>query len=331
MTGRVLPTLEDVAREAGVSRSTASRVVNGGARVSPETLTAVDRAIERLGYVPNRAARSLVTNRSDSVALVVPEPDETVLSDPFFARVLRGITEILDEVDLQLVLVMARPGKVARAERFLRARHTDGVIVVSHHRDDRIEAAVVATRAPVVLIGRPFSGDVPWVDGANREGGRLAAEHLIERGARRVAVLAGPQDMAAGLDRLAGARDALAAAGLREGPVVETPFTRAGGAAAMDRVLAEDPEVDGVVAASDMVAAGALRTLTAHGRRVPEDVRLVGYDDLGLADELHLTTVANPAEEMGRTAARALLRWIAGRPATGPVELPVRIVVREST
>lgn len=331
------PTLEDVARLAGVSRSTASRAINGGARVAPEALSAVQEAVRRLGYVPNLAARSLVTNRSNSIALLVPEPDEILLTDPFFAHVLRGISAVLDDADLQLLLVMARPGRgVHRAERFLTAQHADGVIVVSHHRLDRLETAAVAGQVPVVLIGRPWISDsvVSWVDSANRDGARLATEHLLARGCRRIAILAGPQDMVAGFDRRAGVHEALEAAGLAPGPEVETPFTRAGGAAAMARALSQDPTIDGVVAASDLVAAGALTTLTLNGRRVPEDVRVVGYDDLGVAAETvpPLTTVVNPAEDLGRAAARLVVERITGS-ARGAAYVmpPPALVVRGTT
>lgn len=331
------PTLEDVARLAGVSRSTASRAINGGARVAPEALSAVQEAVRRLGYVPNLAARSLVTNRSNSVALLVPEPDEILLTDPFFAHVLRGISAVLDDADLQLLLVMARPGRgLARAERYLTAQHADGVIVVSHHRLDRVESAAAAGHVPVVLIGRPWIGEstVPWVDAANRDGARLATEHLLERGCRRLAVLAGPQDMVAGFDRRAGVHDALEAAGVTAVAEAESPFTRAGGSAAMARVLAEHPTIDGVVAASDLVAAGAMRTLVLSGRRIPDDVRIVGYDDLGVAAETvpPMTTVVNPAEDLGRAAARLVVERIGG--VAREVEYvmpPPALVVRETT
>ena len=331
------PTLEDVARVAGVSRSTASRAINGGERVGPEARAAVADAVSRLGYVPNLAARSLVTNRSGSVALLVPEPDEILLTDPFFAHVLRGVSAVLDDADLQLVLMMARPGRgLVRAERYLQAHHADGVIVVSHHRLDRIEAAAIAGQVPVVLIGRPWITDakVSWVDSANRDGARMATEHLLARGCRTIAVLAGPQDMVAGADRLAGVREALTAAGVTPGPEVETPFTRAGGAAAMARVLERDPSIDGVVAASDLVAVGALRTLAEHGRRVPDDVKVVGYDDLGVAAETvpPLTTVVNPAEDLGRAAARMVIDRINGGGASPRTVMPApTLVVRATT
>ena len=144
------PTLEEVAKQAGVSRSTASRAINGGLKVSPSAQTAVDEAIARLGYTPNRAARSLVTRRTDSVALVVPEPDERVLTDPYFAGTLQGISAALEPTNIQLVLLIARRGEGSqRTAHYLLNRHVDGAIVVSHHRDDALNQVLVDSHLPV--------------------------------------------------------------------------------------------------------------------------------------------------------------------------------------
>ena len=152
-----VPTLEEVALAAGVSRSTASRAINGGSRVSSEAQAAVDDAVARLGFVPNRAARSLVTRRTNSVALVVPEPDERFLNDPFFAATLRGMNSVLKNSDLQLVLLIAKLDESAgRIAQYLRNGHVDGAIVVSHHRKDDLEGAIEASRLPAVFVGRPF-------------------------------------------------------------------------------------------------------------------------------------------------------------------------------
>jgi len=153
------PTLEQVAERAGVSRSTASRAINGGLRVSPEALASVEAAVADLGYTPNRAARSLVTKRTDSIALVVPEPDERVLSDPFFAGTLNGLSSSLADSDMQVVLVIARPGESERTVRYLRNGHVDGAIVVSHHANDELDRALQLSRVPNVFVGRPLSAD----------------------------------------------------------------------------------------------------------------------------------------------------------------------------
>src|SRR6187551_650855 len=229
------PTLEQVAERAGVSRSTASRAINGGLRVSPEALASVELAVANLGYTPNRAARSLVTRRTDSIALVVPEPDERVLSDPFFAGTLNGLSTSLADSDVQVVLVIARPGDSERTVRYLRNGHVDGAIVVSHHRNDELDRALQTSRVPNVFVGRPLSAHdrgVQYVDTDNVEGGRIATRHLIDRGYKRIGTIAGPQDMSGGIDRLAGWRSAMAAAGMADDAVAYGDFTLSSGAAA---------------------------------------------------------------------------------------------------
>ena len=307
-----MPTLEEVAAAAGVSRSTASRAINGGSRVSPEAQAAVDAAIARLGYIPNRAARSLVTRRTESIGLIVPEPDARVLSDPFFASVIRGMNIALKDTDIQLVLLIAQPGdSTSRFRRYLNNGHVDGAIVVSHHRKDQLEELILQSRLPAVFVGRPFAlaESIRVVDVDNVAGGQVATEHLIARGRKRIAHISGPTDMSAGVDRRAGWLRAHAAAGLEPGPVYGGEFTEAIGAEAMERILAEDPTIDAVFAASDLMALGALRVLQHHGKRVPEDISVVGYDNLGVAASATppLTTAVNPVSDMTRLATFELL------------------------
>ncbi|MBE1875630.1 LacI family DNA-binding transcriptional regulator [Myceligenerans sp. TRM 65318] len=310
------PTLDDVARAAGVSRSTASRAINGGLRVSPEAQAAVDDAVARLGYSPNRAARSLVTRRTDSIALVMPEPDERIFTDPFLAATLRGVSAGLAGTDLQLVLLLARPGeRPGHMARYLGSGHVDGVIVTSHHRGDRLEPELAGGPLPAVFVGRPFEDDgLRWVDVDNVDGGRLATRRLLERGCRRIATITGPLDMTSGVDRLSGWRAEMRAAGLPDDAVVEGDFTIAGGTEATQRLLDEHPDVDAIFAASDLMAEGALRALAARGLSVPGDVAVVGFDDLGVAASTtpRLTTLRNPAVEMVNAATSTLLALLAG-------------------
>jgi len=329
------PTLEQVAERAGVSRSTASRAINGGLRVSPEALSAVEAAVADLGYTPNRAARSLVTRRTDSIALVVPEPDERVLSDPFFAGTLNGLSTSLADSDIQVVLVIARPGESERTIRYLRNGHVDGAIVVSHHRDDALDQALLASRVPNVFVGRPLSApdeDVQYVDTDNTEGGRLATQHLIDRGCRRIATIAGPQDMSAGIDRLAGWRVAMEASGLDQSAVVHGDFTITSGARAARDLLARFPDVDGIFIASDLMATGALGVLAELGRDVPGDVAVVGYDNLGVAASTTppLTSVIQPVVAMARAAGARLLDQLHGAPSSEPLIFAPELVVRAS-
>jgi DNA-binding LacI/PurR family transcriptional regulator len=340
------PTLEQVAALAGVSRATVSRVVNGSPKVSPVVRAQVERAVAKLGYVPNRAARSLVTRRADSVALVVSEPHARFFSEPFFAGMVRGVSAALAETGVQLLLLIAQdlPDR-GRLERYVVGGHVDGVLLASLHGDDPLPGTLERAGVPAVLVGRPVPGvrgtagatPASYVDADNRGGARTAVDHLAGRGRRRIATITGSLDMGVGLDRLEGYRDGLAAAGLAEssGELVEPgDFTEEGGATAMARLLARpgDP-VDAVFAASDLMAAGALRALRAAGRRVPEDVAVVGFEDSAVARYAQppLTTVRQPIEEMGRQATRLLLGQIAGEAGGMHLILDTELVVRSST
>ncbi|MEU9833907.1 LacI family DNA-binding transcriptional regulator [Streptosporangium sp. NPDC048047] len=328
---RARPTLEKVAARAGVSRATASRVVNGSTRVAPQIREAVNRAVDELGYVPNQAARSLVTQRADSIALVFPEPSTRVFSDdPTFGGIIRGVSMEFEEADKQLVLMLAgTEGSYRRVERYATNGHVDGVIVASMHGSDPLPAILARRGVPVVCSGRPtMAGELPYVDMDNAGGAERAVRHLLERGRRRIAAIAGPQDMVAGIDRLAGYRNVLRDSD-RRSIVAVGDFTRESGTAAMRHLLADDPALDAVFAANDLMALGALRALRDAGRSVPGDVAVVGFDDIPAASyaEPPLTTVRQPTEEMGRQLARMVL----GLEDRGSVVLSTELVVREST
>jgi len=325
------PTLEAVAALAGVSRATVSRVVNGAANVKPDIRTAVMRAVEELGYIPNSAARSLVTRRTDSIALVVSEPPSRVFSDdPFFSAVIRAVSQELEAADRQVILMLASSAAGhSRVERYVAGGHVDGVILLSMHGADPLPAALSRSRVPMISHGRPVpSLPVPYCDCDNRGGARAAVEHLIGRGRRRVATIAGPPDMTAAQDRLAGYHRALADSDLQ--PIVATgEFTRESGANAMRRLLADDPGIDAVFAASDLMAIGALGALRSAGRRVPDDVAVAGFDDIELArfSEPPLTTVRQPVAEVAACIVQMLL---SPEPPAAPVILPTELVIRES-
>ncbi|HYO42711.1 MAG TPA: LacI family DNA-binding transcriptional regulator [Candidatus Limnocylindrales bacterium] len=335
--GQGAATLEAVARVAGVSRATVSRVVNDSPRVSTDVRLAVEVAIRQLGYTPNRAARSLVTKRSESIAVVITEPPGRLFSDPFFPRLVRGVSGALASRDKQLVLLMPEHGDEMRTIRYLTGGHVDGALLVSLHGEDPIPSALLARGVPFVFVGRPPAGtNVSYVDVDNRQGGRRATRHLLEIGRRRIATIAGPGDMPPGIDRLDGYRDALRDAGIAADAarVACGDFTSEGGAAAMEQLLDACPDIDGVFAASDLMAAGALGVLVARGRRVPEDVALVGYDDspIAAATQPPLTSVRQPIEEMGPEAVHLLLDAIerAERPPRRVV-LATELVPRASS
>lgn len=317
------PTLDEVAQAAGVSRSTASRVITGDPRVSERARTAVQGAVARLGYVPNRAARTLATRRTGSVALVVAEPDSQVLSDPFLVGVVRGVSLATEPTDLQVVLLLEpRDGATDRIARYLAGGHVDGAVVASHHVDDGIDEVTRRVGLPTVFIGRPsdeLPDDLAYVDVENVRSAHEATRRLVAAGCRRIGHVTGRLDMTAGTDRLAGWRAALQEAGLPDDAWEPTDFTVRAGELAAARLLERFPDLDGVFAASDLLAQGVYQALERAGRHVPDDVSVVGFDDLGVAESLRpsLTTVRNPVEALARRATEILLDRIAGRATPG--------------
>lgn len=328
----VAPTLEDVARVAGVSRATVSRVVNGANLVAPRTTEAVRRAINELGYHPNRAARALVTRRTGAIAVIVPEGDERVFSDPFFPQAYHGALQGFRHSDMQVVLAMAQPGDNAtRMVRYLESGHVDGAIIVSHH-GPALARALAQTPQPVVFVGDPETAGMYYVDVDQVTAAATATEHLIARGAKRIGTITGPLDMAAAAQRLRGFEQAMHAAGLDPSLRADGDFTAVGGHRAATRLLVEAPQLDGLFVANDLMASGAVRVLKDAGRRVPEDVKVVGFDNSSAALQTNpqLTTMTNPASELARTAAEMLNALLAGEQPDSPVILPSELVLRGS-
>ena len=331
------PTLEDVGAAAGVSRATVSRVINRSPKVSPGVRALVEDAIAKLGYAPNQAARSLATRRTDTVALVVCEPDSRFFSDPFFAAVIRGVGAAAAEADKTLVLLVLQDEAAhERARRYLRPEHVDGVLLMSLHGDDPLPRQLDRAGVPTVLLGRPLGrSGLPFVDADNRGGARQAVEQLLGLGRRTIATIAAPSSTCAGIDRLDGYRDALEAAGIavRKDLVAEGDFFEESGERETARLLARHPDIDAVFAASDLMAAGAIRALRAAGRRVPADVAVVGFDDAPIASHTlpTLTTVRQPLDEMTAAAAGLLLRRVEDASAkVGRIVFPTTLVRRGS-
>ncbi len=331
-------TLEEVARAAGVSRATASRVVNGSSTVGIEARQAVERAIERLGYVPNRAARSLATRRSDSIGVVIAEPTARVFGDPFFAEVMRGISAGLAARQLQLALLMpTNAEEERRLEQYLAAGHVDGVILVSLHGDDQMPEHLQSRGIPVVVGGEPPHGArVSYVDNDNHGGAIAAVNHLIAQGCQRIAHITGPLDMSAAVARRAGYLDAQRAAGRSPDSRLDAcgEFTREGGYKAMQTLLERAPDIDAVFAASDLMAVGALQALNAAGRRVPDDVAIVGFDDspMALSTQPPLSSVRQSIEVMGKELVTVLLQAVDARDhVLRRVVLATELIVRQSS
>jgi DNA-binding LacI/PurR family transcriptional regulator len=337
------PTLEHVARLAGVSRATVSRVINGVRNVDPVIAASVQRAVTETGYVPNRAARSLVTGRTYSVALVVSAVDAGfddpfpghAFDDPFFGRIASGALHHLGEIDVRMVLMhVNNDASRGRLMSYLRQGDIDGVMLVSMYATDPLPAMLVDAGADAVLFARPATPlPISYVDVNQQAGAALAADLLLARGCRSIVTISGPSDTPSGQDRLSGFRDAMARHGIPYVPAIESNFTQVGGETAMLALLSDVPDLDGVFAANDLMALGAVHVLRDKGRRVPDDVAVVGFDDsrVALASRPELTTVRQPVEDMAAEMARLLLARIEDgtRPVTSTI-FESALIVRQS-
>ena len=331
---RARPTLEQVAELSGFSRATVSRVVNGTRRVAPEIQEVVQKAIAELHYVPNPAARSLATQRTDCYAFVITEAESRFFSDDeFFPRLVKGLADELERSGKQLILMLAHdPSSYARIEKYALAGHLDGVILGSMHGADPLPRELARVGVPVVVSGRPLGEhDVPYVDVDHRSAVREAVNYLLDSGRRSIATIAGPQDMVGGIERLDGYREALKAAQML--PVTAYgDFTRASGAQAMRELLDHETRIDAVFVASDLMADGAMRVIREAGLRIPEDIAVVGFDDIELApfSEPPLTTVHQPVAELGAELARKVMALQAGKEVEKATIVPTRLVRRAS-
>jgi DNA-binding LacI/PurR family transcriptional regulator len=333
---RRIPTLEEVALEAHVSRSTVSRVINGGGKVAPSSRAAVTKAITKLGYVPNEAARRLVNRRTNSFAVVVAENDGTMFENPFFGMLMSGIGERLDAAGQTLVLLMGKTaGDERRTEMFLRGGHVDGAIFASLQHGEALPSLLHRTGFPVVLAGRPLkTPELPYADVDNVGGARIAVDHLVERGRSRIATVTGRRGMVASEDRLQGYQQSLEAHGhqMPSHRVVDGRFSRDDAEAAVSHLLERDPSVDALFVASDPMALGAMAALRNAGRRVPDDVAVVSFDGTMLAGVTQptLTHIAQPARELGEALADLVI-GARDRAVIAPVHLPVTLRLGGST
>lgn len=339
-----LPTLEDVARVAGVSRATVSRVINGIRNVDPHLHEMVWNAVGETGYVPNRLARSLVTRRTGTVTLVVSDSEShdddpfmgRFFADPYFGRVVGGLMSVLRQAGVQLALQMVGTDEQrTRLVGDLRHGQADGAIVLSLPAHDPLPRMLTDGGIPAVMIGRPAEPvPIDYVDLANDTGAALAADHLVEHGCQLIAMISGPVDVPASNDRITGFRRSMARRGHGWVPMAGGNFTQESGEHAMRTLLADHPTLDGVFVANDLMALGALTALREAGRRVPADVAVVGFDDssAALAASPALTTVRHPLEDMAAESARLLLSRVdnPGMRISSVIYEPT-LVIRQST
>ena len=333
-SGRARPTIYDVARLAGVSTATVSRALNGTGQIAPATLATIEAAVEELGYHPNTVARSLVTKSTHTIALLLPD-----ITNPFYAALVRGIQEAAFGHG-RTMLLCTTEGDAEREEHYLRllqAKQVDGALVDGLVLPaDRI-AGFVEDGFPIVCLDRDIdSRSIPVVQVDNRIGGRLATKHLIELGHTRIAHVTGAGELGISDERLAGYRDALTAARIEPDfdLVEEGRFTEEGGHDAASTLIEGHPDITAIFAANDLSALGVLNALAENRRSVPDDVSVVGFDDLRLAAYTSppLTTVRQPGVEIARLATEILIGLTEGRPAQRMRHLlEPELVLRAST
>lgn len=309
-------TIRDVARHAQVSVTTVSHVVNATRFVSEVARERVQRAIDELGYVPSALARSLKSNRTHTVGMMIPNS-----SNPYFAEIIRGIEDTCYGAGFNVILCNSDddPHKQSTYVRLLSEKQVDGLIVMSSGSDSELLDTLRAARMPQVVVDREIDDLAADLVEVNHEaGGGLATRHLLGLGHRRIACIAGPQGLSSARQRVEGYRAALAEAGgaVDEALVRSGDFTSAGGHAAMLALLEPaDPRrwPTAVFASNDLMAMGAVSAAASRGLRIPQDLSVVGFDDIALAAYCNppLTTIAQPKHETGELAARLLLERIA--------------------
>ena len=330
---RKRPTIHDVAEAAGVSRGTVSRVLNGQGNVSVAAETSVRRAVAEIGYVANRAARSLKTSRTGSVVMILSEPQERLFEDPNFSVLMRVATNQLADRDMSLVLMIAGDGGGRdRVARYLRGGHADGALLVSAHASDPLLDAIERSGVPTVACGAVLGREtvIPYAAADDRGGARAMTQYLVEQGRKKIGMITGPLDTPGGTLRLEGFTGVLGRRATKQ-LIANGDYTQSGGEAAMRELLDAAPDLDAVFVASDLMAAGALRALHASGRTVPGDVAVAGFDDSAIATATSpaLTTVRHPLGEVAGETVRLLIALLDGQEVT-PVVLPTELVVRDS-
>ncbi|PWK16320.1 LacI family DNA-binding transcriptional regulator [Tumebacillus permanentifrigoris] len=332
------PTIKDVAKAAGVSITTVSRVLNQYSDVNPKTRAKVLKVVEQLGYKPNSVARSLVMNRTNTVGLVVSDLSRSRNGHHFMFEVLCGINDRVQELGYDLVLfsTSTTAQKKTPYMDFVRQRRVDGVLMMGIRLDDPYTHEVVAASVPSVLIDVPLTSQTcSYVSTDNIAGARMAIEHLLELGHSRIGFVNGHAQAAVSQERLQGYRMALEAGGIAYDPqlVYYGNFEQEDGAIGTAELRSRFDDLTAVFFASDLMALGALKYVQNLGLRVPENLSIVGFDDIELAALMQpmITTVRQKRYEMGRSAAESLIRILEQQEQGRGIILPPELVVRETT
>jgi LacI family transcriptional regulator len=330
-------TLEDIAKLAGVSRSTVSRVVNNQPNVNPAVRERVLDVVKKTDYHPNPAARALASQRSHMIGMILPLSVSFFFTDPYYAHLTKGIAHACNQYDytMALFLVGSKDDEEKIFPRVSRKGLLDGVLVQSgHHGDQGIIGRMIDSNMPLVVVGRPFRSDnVSYIDIDNINAAFNAVSHLVREGHQRIGTITGPVNSTVGIDRKEGYRKALIerGRGIDEALIREGDFTEAGGYYAMQQMLPSSP--DAVFAASDIMAVGAMRAARDAGLRIPEDIAFVGFDDLPIAilSDVQLTTIRQPVVQFGKKVVELLIDLITnGVQPVRHIIMDTELVIRDS-
>jgi DNA-binding LacI/PurR family transcriptional regulator len=333
-----LTTIKDIAKKAGVSITTVSRALNGYDDVSEKTRRRIREIAEELNYSPNAVARSLVSRKTRTIGLIISDINRAGAKDAFAFEVLCGINDRAGELNYDLLLFSTSPKKqVEKSYKDLcRERKVEGAILSGLRLDDPYLREVIEQDAfPCVLIDIPVTGEtVGHVTSDNRNGALLAVRYLLDNGHRRIAMINGHDQAHVSRERLEGYREALEKQGLSFDPelVFNGRFSEEGGAEAAYEILLRHSDVTAIFCASDLMALGAIRALERMGRKVPEDISIVGFDDINIASYCHpkLTTIRQDKYELGYQAAQLLIDMLENRTKNRKILLNNRLIERES-
>ena len=329
----LLATIRDVAKLAGVSVATVSRVLNKNGYVNKETEQKVTTAIQQLQYEPNAVARGLAGKKTGTIALILPD-----ISNPFFPEMARGVEDVAHQLGYTVILCNSDDQGVKERSyiEVLKKKYIDGIIFASNTLDEADVEAMQKNDLPLVILDRaPIQDSFSVIRSKNYEGAQLAVKHLLEIGCKRIAHIYGPQEFDTAKERMTGYEDAV-----REMPwyspslMVPGNFRIDGGMRAIEVLMSRHPDVDGIFAGNDLMAVGALKALYRLGKKVPDEVAICGFDGIALTEitEPEITTVAQPIYEMGSLAAKVLIEKITATVKANPIhEMDVRLIQRGST
>lgn len=329
-------TIDLVAKAAGVSPATVSRVLNGTAKVSPEREIAVRKAIAKYNFTPNSSARRLAGGRSGLIALLMEESSEEFFLNPFWGQVVQGFSTVITDAGLHpLLLIRPKTGTEDSLFATLQAGQMDGLAIFSWHRPLKSLEKMLDPKMAVV-----FGGDLggskkyPYVDVDNVKGGFLATKHLIELGCKNIVTITGDLKLQSGRDRLEGYENALKVAGLpiKDELVIHGDYTQSKAEELTRQLLKKKIKIDGVFAANDLSAVGAMNVLLQNGISIPNKVKVVGFDDSPVAsrNQPSVTTIRQPIRELGAQVATTLLDILNGRKVEDKI-LDVKLIKRDST